>query len=108
MAITAIANPTRLQWSNFTASSALPAGEDAHINPRFDVPNRPIRRVGTQFMLAETFQITVTPVARVRPVAAPLAMLIDSPSPGSDASLLRALSPPPPGMFGLRTAFQHL
>jgi hypothetical protein len=76
MAITAIANPTRLQWSNFTASSALPAGEDAHINPRFDVPNRPIRRVGTQFMLAETFQITVTPVARVKPVAAHTADLL--------------------------------
>ena len=76
MAITAAASPPSLEWRHFTPSAGVPAGEDAHIDPHFDVPTRPLRQVGGQFMLAETFQITVTPVARVRPDTSQTATLL--------------------------------
>jgi len=64
MAITVTPNPVNLQWSNFRAVSHLP-DEDAHIDINFNVPNRPFRRVNGRFMMAETFQIGVSPIAKV-------------------------------------------
>ena len=64
MAITVAPNPVSLQWSNFRTVPSLP-NEDAHIDINFNVPNRPFRRVNGQFMMAETFQIGVSPDARV-------------------------------------------
>ena len=64
MAITVAPNPVNLRWSHFSPVASLP-GEDAHIDINFNIPNRPFRRVGGQFMMAETFQIGVSPVARV-------------------------------------------
>jgi hypothetical protein len=90
MTITAVANPTSLEWRHFTPSAAIPAGEDAHIDPRFDVPNRPLRQVDGQFMLAETFQITVTPVARVRPGTSQTATLLAHEQGHYDIGLLAA------------------
>jgi uncharacterized protein DUF922 len=66
MAITALANPARLEWRHFRDVSVLPGSEWAHVDPHFDIPNRPLRQVDGQFMLAETFQVTVTPIARAR------------------------------------------
>ena len=64
MAITVVPNPVNLQWSNFRSVPNLP-NEDAHIDIDFNVPNRPFRRVSGQIMMAETFQIGVSPDAKV-------------------------------------------
>jgi len=90
MAITAAASPPSLEWRHFTPSAGVPAGEDAHIDPHFDVPTRPLRQVGGQFMLAETFQITVTPVARVRPGTSQTATLLAHEQGHYDLGLLAA------------------
>ena len=64
MAITVVPNPVNLQWSNFRSVPNLP-NEDAHIDIDFNVPNRPFRRVNGRIMMAETFQIGVSPDAKV-------------------------------------------
>ncbi|MFW5810229.1 MAG: hypothetical protein ACOCWY_01340 [Thermodesulfobacteriota bacterium] len=64
MAITVSPNPVNLQWINFRTVPNLP-DEDAHADISFNVPNRPFRRVDGQFMIAETFQIGVSPEAKV-------------------------------------------
>jgi len=64
MAITVSPNPVNLQWSNFRTVPSLP-DEEAHVDINFNVPNRPFRQVNGQFMMAETFQIGVLPVAKV-------------------------------------------
>jgi hypothetical protein len=64
MAITVAPNPVNLTWNHFTYVSYL-QDEDAHVNINFNVPNRPFRRVGDRFMMAETLQIGVSPVATV-------------------------------------------
>jgi hypothetical protein len=66
MAITVRANPVSLAWSNFTVVHALAGNEDAHIDINFVIPTRPPRRVGSEWMLAETFEIVVSPVAKVK------------------------------------------
>ena len=90
MAITTAASPARLEWPLFIPNAALPAGEDAHVDPRFGVPTRPPRQVGGQFMLAETFQITVTPVARVKPGISQTATLLAHEQGHYDIGLLAA------------------
>lgn len=65
MPITAVPNPATLSWGNFTKVESLPVNEDAHIDMDYQVQNRPIRRVGGQFMLAETLEVRVRPRARV-------------------------------------------
>ena len=65
MPISVVPNPVTLAWSNFSPARSLPNHEDAHIDPAFDLQNRPIRRVGSQYMLAETAELRVHPRARV-------------------------------------------
>ncbi len=65
MPITVIPTPASLGWTNFSPVRALSNGEDAHIDPGYEVQNRPLRRVGGQFLLAETFELRVHPRARV-------------------------------------------
>ncbi|MBI4910887.1 MAG: hypothetical protein HY820_45175 [Acidobacteria bacterium] len=76
MAITVRPNPTTLAWSNFTTVSTLSGNEDAHIDFNFVIPNRPLRRVGGNFMLAETFEIGVSPIAKVKQGANQTAALL--------------------------------
>ena len=64
MAITVTPNPVNLTWSNFMTVSYLP-DEDAHVDINFSFPNRPFRCLNARFMMAETFQIGVSPVATV-------------------------------------------
>jgi len=66
MAITVRANPVSLAWSNFTVVQSLAGNEDAHIDINFGIPSRPPRRDGSNWMLAETFEIVVSPVAKVK------------------------------------------
>lgn len=66
MAITVRANPVSLAWSNFTPVHTLVGNEDAHIDLNFVIPTRPPRRVGGNWMLAETFEMAVSPVAKVK------------------------------------------
>lgn len=65
MPITVVAHPVALSWGDFSTVDSLPPGEDAHTQPAFDLQNKPLRRVGRQFMLADTLEIRVHPVARV-------------------------------------------
>jgi hypothetical protein len=65
MAITVVANPTALAWSNFSPVDSLAGDEDAHIDFNFVIPNRPPRHAGGSWSLAETFEIAVSPIARV-------------------------------------------
>ncbi len=65
MPITIVPTPVTLTWDNFSPVRALSNGEDAHIDPGYEVQNRPLRRVGGQFLLAETFELRVHPRARV-------------------------------------------
>lgn len=76
MAITVTPNPVSLSWSNFTPVSTLPGNEDAHIDFNFVVPTRPPRQVGSNWMLAETFAIAVSPVAKVKTSATQTAALL--------------------------------
>ncbi len=65
MSITVVPTPVTLGWDNFSPVRALSNNEDAHIDPGYEVQNRPIRRVGNQYMLAETLELRVHPRARV-------------------------------------------
>jgi hypothetical protein len=65
MPITVVPHPIILSWSDFTPVRALSNHEDAHIDPGYEVQNRPLRRVGSQYMLAETLEVRVHPQARV-------------------------------------------
>ena len=65
MPITILPRPITLSWSDFTPVRALSNHEDAHIDPGFEIQNRPLRRVGSQYMLAETLEVRVHPQARV-------------------------------------------
>lgn len=66
MAITVTPNPVTLKWSNFKTVFHLPVtNEDAHIDISFNIPNRPFRRANGRIMMAETFQIGVSPIAKV-------------------------------------------
>jgi hypothetical protein len=76
MAITVRANPTTLTWANFTGVANLAGNEDAHINIDFDIPSVPPRQVGSNWMLAETFEIVVRPVAKVKNSATQTADLL--------------------------------
>jgi hypothetical protein len=75
MAITVAPNPVNLQWSNFR-SAPTPPDEEAHIDINFNVPNRPFRRVNGRILMAETFQIGVSPNAKVRQGASQTADLL--------------------------------
>lgn len=65
MPITVTPTPVSLAWSNFSAVRALTNGEDAHIDVGFDLQNKPLRKVGTHWMLAEDIELKVRPQARV-------------------------------------------
>ena len=65
MPITVVPRPITLSWSDFTPVRALSNHEDAHIDPGYEIQNRPLRRVGSQYMLAETLEVRVHPQARV-------------------------------------------
>jgi len=65
MPITIVPHPVTLSWSDFTPVDALSHHEDAHIDPGFELQNRPLRRVNNQFMLAENIELRVSPRARV-------------------------------------------
>lgn len=65
MPITILPNPITLAWSDFATVNALSNNEDAHIDPGYEIQNRPLRRVNNQFMFAETFELRVHPRARV-------------------------------------------
>lgn len=116
MAITVRANPTTLAWSNFTVVAALTGGEDAHIDINFVIPTRPPRRVGSNWALAETFEIVVSPVARVLRTAAQTADLLSHEQGHYDIGIcvawalaadLQTLTAPNPGQLGqqLNTVF---
>jgi hypothetical protein len=64
MPITVTPNPKTLSWSNFSGVDSLP-DEDAHIDIAFNVPNRPFRKVDGLYMMAESFPLGVSPVAKV-------------------------------------------
>ena len=64
MAITVKPNPRTLNWGHFSSVQSLP-NEDAHIDISFNMPNKPFRKVGSVYMLAETFELGVSPVAKV-------------------------------------------
>src|SRR5690349_21382619 len=76
MAITVRPNPTSLAWSNFTPVGTLPGNEDAHIDFNFVIPTRPPRQVNGNWMLAETFEIGVSPIAKVKNSATQTADLL--------------------------------
>jgi hypothetical protein len=76
MPITVVPHPVTLSWSDFTPVRALSNHEDAHIDPGYEVQNRPLRRVGSQYMLAETLEVRVHPQARVLRTANQTADLI--------------------------------
>ena len=57
MPITILPRPITLAWSDFSPVNALSNNEDAHIDPGYEIQNRPLRRVNNQFMLAETFEL---------------------------------------------------
>ena len=65
MSITVVPNPVTLTWANFAEARSLSNHEDAHIDLGYEVQNRPLRRVNNQFMLAETLELRVRPIARV-------------------------------------------
>jgi len=65
MPITVVPHPVSLGWSDFSPVRALSNNEDAHIDPGYEVENRPIRKVGSHWMLAETLELRVHPRARV-------------------------------------------
>ncbi len=76
MPISVVPSPVSLSWTNFTPADSLPNNEDAHIDPGYEIQNRPIRRVGNSFMLAETFELRVRPRARVLRTASQTADLL--------------------------------
>lgn len=76
MSITVVPTPVTLDWSNFSPVRALSNNEDAHIDPGYEVQNRPIRRVGDQWMLADTLELRVRPQARVLRTATQTADLL--------------------------------
>jgi Bacterial protein of unknown function (DUF922) len=65
MPIAIVPLPVTLSWSDFATVNSLSNQEDAHIDPSYEVQNRPLRRVHNQFMLAETLEVRVHPRARV-------------------------------------------
>jgi hypothetical protein len=90
MAITAAANPAQLTWNRFTEVPYLPDNEDAHVDPHFDIPRLPLRRVGSDFALAATFAVSVTPRARVRQGASKTTTLLAHEQGHYDLGLLAA------------------
>ncbi len=65
MAITVVPRPVTVSWSDFSPADSLPSDEEAHMDIGFDVENKNFRRVGNQFMVAETLEVGVKPQARV-------------------------------------------
>ena len=65
MPITILPHPITLSWSDFSTANSLSNHEDAHIDPGYEIQNRPLRRVNNRFMLAESFELRVHPRARV-------------------------------------------
>ena len=65
MAITAAPNPRDLSWSDFNVVSSLPGNEDAHIDMKYDIPEKDFRKVDGLWRMAETFEIAVSPVAKI-------------------------------------------
>lgn len=63
---TVVPHPVSLTWGDFATVAHLSNHEDAHVNPVFELQNRPLRRVGRDYALAETFEVRVRPLARVR------------------------------------------
>ncbi len=76
MPITVVPQPGTLGWSDFSPVRALSNGEEAHVDPGYTVQNRPLRRVGNQWMLAETLELRVFPRARVLRTARQTAELL--------------------------------
>jgi len=75
MSITVRANPANLTWNHFTVMQTVidPADntvQDSFTAFNFSIPDFPPRMINRRFGLAETFQITITPLARVRAGAA--------------------------------------
>lgn len=116
MAITVRANPTTLTWANFTVVSALAGSEDAHIDINFVIPTVMPRQVGSNWMLAETFEIVVSPAAKVKRSASQTAALLSHEQGHYDIGLavgwamardLQSLSAPTRAALGqqLTTAF---
>ena len=71
MAITVVANPVTLSWTDYTSQRVVldPAdgtAQDAFTAFNYDLPDLPPRVVGGQYALAETMHLTITPVALVR------------------------------------------
>jgi hypothetical protein len=65
MAITVVPKPVTVSWSDFNTVDSLPVDEDAHIDMGYEVENKSFRRVGGQFMVAETLEVRVKPLAKV-------------------------------------------
>lgn len=65
MAITVVPRPVTVSWSDFSTVDSLPSDEDAHIDMGYEVENKNFRRVGGQFMVAETLEVRVKPLAKV-------------------------------------------
>jgi hypothetical protein len=65
LAITVVPKPRDLKWSNFKVVPSLP-DEDAHIDIGFTFPNKPFRKVDGAWMMAEEFELTVSPVAKIK------------------------------------------
>jgi hypothetical protein len=71
MSITVRRNPERLTWADFICIPIVIDPNDgteqiAFTAFNFDIPEQPPRRVDGQLALAETFEITITPRARVK------------------------------------------
>jgi hypothetical protein len=71
MPITVNANPARLTWANFTTVLNLTDPNDGTVVDavtefNYNIPNMPPRTVNGMQALAQIFQITITPNARVR------------------------------------------
>ena len=65
MAITVAPKPRDLGWSDFNVVASLPGKEDAHIDMKYDIPNKNFRKVDGVWRMAETFEIAVSPVAKI-------------------------------------------
>ena len=71
MAITSVARPPTLSWTNFVSVANLVdptdgTPQDSVTKFRFDIPDRRPRQIGNEFAMAETFEIGVTPDAKIR------------------------------------------
>ena len=90
MAITVAPNPRNLKWSNFSEVESLSGNEDAHIDMNFTIPEKDFRRVDGKWKMAETFEIGVSPIAKVKQGANKTAKLLSHEQGHYDIGILAA------------------